>query len=55
MADAAQDAVAAMGPSMGLVEEDDTLDQAPDDEITSLLRHEKTNQGEGASGIGDSR
>lgn len=52
VADAAQDAVAAMGPSMGLVEEDDTLDQAPDDEITSLLlRHEKTNKEKGASGI----
>eukprot|EP00090_Calanus_glacialis_P008896 TRINITY_DN17212_c0_g1_i1.p1 TRINITY_DN17212_c0_g1~~TRINITY_DN17212_c0_g1_i1.p1 ORF type:complete len:432 (-),score=192.81 TRINITY_DN17212_c0_g1_i1:117-1412(-) len=52
VADAAQDAVAAMGPSMGLVEEDDTLDQAPDDEITSLLlRHEKTNKEKGASGV----
>jgi len=52
VADAAQDAVSAMGPSMGLVEEDDNLDQAPDDEITSLLlRHEKTNKEKGASGI----
>jgi len=52
VADAAQDAVSAMGPSMGLVEEDDDLDQAPDDEITSLLlRHEKTNKEKGASGI----
>jgi len=52
VADAAQDAVAAMGPSMGLVEEDDTLDQVPDDEITSLLlRHEKTNKEKGASGV----
>merc|ERR1719228_1150204 len=51
VADAAQDAVAAMGPSMGLVEEDN-LDQAPDDEITSLLlRHEKTNKEKGGSGI----
>merc|ERR1711970_1112857 len=51
VADAAQDAVSAMGPSMGLVE-DDSLDQAPDDEITSLLlRHEKTNKEKGASGI----
>jgi len=52
VADAAQDAVAAMGPSMGLVEEDDNLDQVPDDEITSLLlRHEKTNKEKGASGV----
>eukprot|EP00092_Neocalanus_flemingeri_P019379 GFUD01020993.1.p1 GENE.GFUD01020993.1~~GFUD01020993.1.p1 ORF type:complete len:432 (-),score=178.57 GFUD01020993.1:117-1412(-) len=52
VADAAQDAVAAMGPSMGLVEEVDDLDQAPDDEITSLLlRHEKTNKEKGAGGI----
>jgi len=51
VADAAQDAVSAMGPSMGLVE-DDSLDQAPDDEITSLLlRHEKTNKEKGASGV----
>jgi len=53
VADAAQDAVAAMGPSMGLVEEDDTLDQAPDDEITNLLlRHEKTNKEKSAGGGG---
>lgn len=52
VADAAQDAVAAMGPSMGLVEEDDNFDQAPDDEITSLLlRHEKTNKEKGTGGI----
>jgi len=51
VADAAQDAVSAMGPSMGLVE-DDSLDQAPDDEITSLLlRHEKTNKEKGGSGV----
>jgi len=53
VADAAQDAVAAMGPSMGLVEEDDTLDQVPDDEITNLLlRHEKTNKEKGGAAAG---
>jgi len=50
--DESRDAVASMGPSMGLVEEENNLDQAPDDEITSLLlRHEKTNKEKGASGV----
>jgi len=52
VADESQDAVASMGPSMGLVEEDSNLDQAPDDEITSLLlRHERTNKEKSATGI----
>ena len=34
--------MASMGPSMGLVEEEDATTGEPDDEITSLLlRHER--------------
>jgi len=57
-----EDAVTAMGPSMGLVEEDTGGDtgQEPDDEITNLLlRHEKQAAkvgpvvGQAVSGLGD--
>ena len=52
VADVAQDAGAAMGPSMGDVEDDDNLDQVFDDEIPSLLlRHKKTSKRKGSRGI----
>lgn len=48
---AAEAAVASMGPSMGLVDDEDQGQAEPDDEITNLLlRHEKS-QKAGAGGV----
>jgi hypothetical protein len=48
-------AVASMGPSMGLVEDDTGAQAEPDDEITNLLlRHERSQKaGPGAAELGD--